>query len=208
MQKQFNLSPKSIKTTKMEPFTLLLSISFLLIYNSILSHYGKDSIITSLWLIYLKLSSNPSIKKLSNLKNQQREIYITKTSISPQDQYAKWTKLNRKHDELGKEIETLEGQLLDVKNSFDKSCKMGINIIYWIPMIYFRAFKRKSTILWIPNGVFPHYLEKLLSWPSVPIGSIGLTQWIFLLNSFLSGVQFIIKNINNKLEPPKEVSTN
>lgn len=192
----------------MEPYSLLLSVLILLLYNAILAHFGKDNIIQSLWLIYLKLSQNPQIKHLNELKTQQRSTYIEKTALSPQDQYAKWTKLNRKHDELGKKIESLEVDIMGFKSSFDKKCKLIINIIYWVPMIYFRAVHRKTPVFWLPIGLFPYYLEKLLSWPSAPIGALGLTQWIFLLNSLLGGVRFIIKNLNTQLiEKPEKIES-
>lgn len=169
----------------------------LLTFSALQNHYGKDNIVQSLWLVFLKYSSNPKLKQLNELKKTRRAIYVEKTALSPQDQYAKWTKLNRKFDELGKTIESLETEIVDLKNGFCKKISGLLSVVYWIPMIYFRGWNRKTPVFWLPNGVFPFFIEKLLSWPSAPVGSIGLTQWIFLINAFLGGVLFTYKNLIN-----------
>lgn len=179
----------------MEPYTLLLSILGLLTYSAFLSHYGQENVIQSLWLIYLKYSSNPKLQELNQLKKDKKQIYIEKTGLSPQDQYAKWTKLNRKFDELSKKIDDLETKLIDMNQNFNKKISMVLKISYWCPMIVFRCWFRKTPVFWLPNGLFPWFIEKLLSWPSAPIGSIGLSQWIFLINAFLNGVLFIYKSL-------------
>ncbi|CCH44512.1 putative secreted protein [Wickerhamomyces ciferrii] len=200
----------------MEPYTLLLSVLTLLAYNSLLSHYGKDNIIESIWLLYLKFSSNSQIKLLNSYKSEKRTVQINKNSISPQDQYAKWTKLNRKTDELNKKIEDLELEINNSSTSFKSIISRFLQISYWLPMVFFRVWHRKSVIFWIPNDIFPWFIEKSLSWPSSPIGSVGLSQWIFLLNAFIGGILFIQKTLtsSNELEKPidpslksKDVST-
>lgn len=193
----------------MEPYSLLLSILTLLIYSSLLSHFGKQNIIQSIWLIYLKYSSNPKLKQLNKLKTTKKAVFLEKSSISPQDQYAKWTKLNRKFDELNKSIDSLELEIVEFKQNFEKPISLLLSSIYWLPMVWFRIFNRKVGVFWLPNGGFPYYLEKLLSWPSAPIGSIGLSQWCFLINAFLSGVLFIIKNFNVELpeKPTNKITT-
>lgn len=83
----------------MDSNNILILLLSLFVFQKLNNHYG---IIT---FIFTKIiNSNSKIqKKAVKLNSEYKKIKLEQDSISAQDQYGKWTKLNRKLDEIDKQ---------------------------------------------------------------------------------------------------------
>ncbi|ODV98075.1 hypothetical protein PACTADRAFT_565 [Pachysolen tannophilus NRRL Y-2460] len=175
---------------------LLLVVLGLLIIKNAISIVGKANVVEFLWAFYNGyLSRDKEWIKLKNLKIDKIEIIKEKNSISPQDQYAKWTKLNRNLDKLSKEIELLESNLILKRSIFKNYISYFITAIIEIPLLFIRIFKRNQPMFYLPNGIFPKYVLWILKFPNANYNSVSLNVWIFFINTFINNLLGLIKYI-------------
>ncbi|ONH69735.1 Golgi to ER traffic protein 1 [Cyberlindnera fabianii] len=182
----------------MEPFTLLLTAVVILVFQRLLKAFPPST--WSFCLpIYLKLTRNTTFAQLISKKRERSQLITEKNKLSPQDQYAKWTKLNRKHDALTKEITQLEEKLLSVKSTLDSSLSSLPKLITFASFAL-RFWYRKQPVFYLPQDTLPYLAERLLAFPSVPIGAVGFGQWLFMLGTLLTGLSFIFANLFKKID--------
>lgn len=180
----------------MHPFTLLVCVLMTLTVKQVVNAIGKKQLETFLWLVYCKIApkfGHTKLNTIANKKQQAFEINKSRKAISAQDEYAKWTKLNRQFDKLTDEINKLNDQVTGEKAQVSKLLGLVITALTTIPIWFFRVWFRKSVLFYIPAGLFPYPIERLLALPFVPVGGIGLTVWMFASNSVISSIIFLIK---------------
>ncbi|GMM36920.1 GET complex subunit [Saccharomycopsis crataegensis] len=183
----------------------LLVISIKYLVNLV----GKDVISSKVYQTYLRVSGNKAFANLHTKKTELRDINKQRLAISAQDQYAKWTKLNRRWDKLKKEVDELEKTLLVTQAAAINAIKTGLTVVTTGPIWYYRVMHRKSVLVHLPAGLFPSVVEFYLSFPTVARGTIGLGGWMFIVNTMIDSMELIIKNLvfAEKVEKPKETST-
>ncbi|CAI5756808.1 unnamed protein product [Candida verbasci] len=195
----------SVLSVDLNPYTITLAIFIILLIQKIISFIGKSKLQQFIWGQYLKFSSNSTIKQFNDKQLELKETNRMKKSISAQDEYAKWTKLNRKSDQLNIEIQQLGTEIQSLKTSIDKASNLAIMVVTTLPIWYARIFYRKKVLFYFGNGILPDYIEWVLSLPFGLKGSIGLTIWMFAVNSLLSSWIFLITfPFENKVEKPIE----
>ncbi|ANZ77846.1 BA75_04947T0 [Komagataella pastoris] len=186
----------------MDPFSVLLTLTLIILAQNAVRIVGKTQINQFIWDLYLKYSNDQQILKLRNLKAESYDVYKQRSNTSAQDKYAKWTKLNRKYDQLQAEIKTVSDQVSLQQQAIDKYLGLAITVTTTLPLWLFRFKYRKQPLFYFPKDTFPSYLEWILSFPSVPKGSIGIMFWVLLLNKFVSNLEFIVKTFSTKVEEP------
>ncbi|KAG7663415.1 GET1 [[Candida] subhashii] len=183
-------------TIDFDPYTVVISVFLVLIFKQLISTIGKSTIQEFIWLSYIQLGTRfnltPNFTQLHLKKQELHEINKQKRSISAQDQYAKWTKLNRKCDSLTKEIQDLNEIISGNKVKINKLTGLVIMVVTTLPLWFFRIFARKTHLFYLSEGVFPWYVERLLAFPFFPSGTIGLTVWMYAVNSVISSIIFIL----------------
>lgn len=183
-------------TIDFDPYTVLLSIFIILTTQQIIKSIGKPTIQEFIWLTYIRLATKfnltPTFTQLHLKKQELHEVNKQKRSISAQDEYAKWTKLNRKCDCITKEIQQLNESVSSNKATIDRMTNVGIKVLTMVPLWFFRVFARKTHLFYFSPGVFPWYVERVLAFPFFPTGAVGLTVWMFAVNNFISSVMFLI----------------
>lgn len=107
---------------------------------------------------------NPYFPQLSTKLKEQANLIETNNSISAQDNYAQWTKNNRKLDKLKKEINELRESLLQFNKNkisqWNKLTKIGITF----PFILFKLWKGKQIVYILPsNNIFPSMINGILN---------------------------------------------
>lgn len=174
-------------------------------------------------LKYFSSAAQPFIysslyKQEKQLKLQINELIIEKNKISPQDQYAKWTKLNRSIEKNEKELSSLKVQISNNLNNLDKFIKNS-SLLLTLSIFITRIYFRNEKIYFIPLNFVPKLVEIILSLNLLhlvknllhfklefnDVGFITINNCCFLLDSFISNLKFIALNINkNDLKKPEK----
>lgn len=197
----------------LHPYTLLISVFTVLILKQIVNSIGKNNIQEAGWILYTKVAPKLGNKHFNDLANTRKELFRInkeKKSISAQDEYARWTKLNRQSDKLNAQITELQEESSKFKGTINKLINALIMVMTTLPIWFFRVWFRKSVLFYLPYGVLPYYMEWLLAFPFTPLGGIGLTVWMYAVNNVISTVIFIFKFLveEEKHLPQKPVATN
>lgn len=175
---------------------LLTIVTALCILKYLLTLIGSDAIGRLLYYkIYNRIANNEQLTKYHAKRAEYQEAHKEKLSISAQDQYAKWTKLNRKCDKLKKEIADAQQLIVEDESRFLKNSSFFLKFVDYAPLLFIRVWYRKLELLVLPKGMFPWLIEFYLSFPSVTRGCISLGGWIFVINSVLNGMGFIVKTM-------------
>lgn len=180
----------------LHPFTLLISIFLVLVLKQAVNSIGKKNIETFAWRTYCQLAPKFGHSTLSKIAEKSREaadVNKQRKAISAQDQYAKWTKLNRQFDKLNAEVDSLNNELSQERATVVKVISQAITIATAVPIWFSRVWFRKSVLFYLPPGVFPYPLERLFGFPFVVLGGVGLTVWMFSVNSVISNIVFMVK---------------
>lgn len=200
----------------LHPFTLLVLVLVVLVLKNSVNAIGKSRVQDFGWSIYTWMAPKLGHKQFLELKGKRSELARVgkeKKSISAQDEYARWTKLNRQFDKLNGEISQLTESISANKTSISSMIGWAITIFTSLPIWFCRAWFRKSVLFYLPVGVLPHYLEWFLALPFFPTGSIGLTAWMFALNHVIGSVILLVsfpfeKPVDKPVKPePTESST-
>ncbi|EGW33584.1 coiled-coil membrane protein [Spathaspora passalidarum NRRL Y-27907] len=196
-------------TLDIDPYTVVVSVFVILLTQQIIKQIGKSTIQEFLWLGYIhygtKLNFSSQFTQLAQAKEQLHQLNKEKRTISAQDEYAKWTKLNRKCDKLTADIASLTEDISQSRASIDKLTGRLIMLSTTLPLWFFRIFSRKTHLFYFSSGIFPWYIERVLSLPFLPAGAVGLTIWMYAVNSVLSNVLFLISFAfaGKKVKPAK-----
>lgn len=180
----------------LHPFTLLVSVFVVLILKQTVQLVGKSNLESFLWRFYCAIAPKLGHHKLNTITVKQQEaaaINKERRLISAQDQYAKWTKLNRQFDKINEEIKALNEEVAGEKAQVSRLLGLVITALTTAPIWFFRVWFRKAVLFYLPPGVFPYPVERLLALPFVTLGGVGLTVWMFASNSVISSVIFLIK---------------
>ena len=196
----------------LHPYTLLVTVFVVLVFKTVVGQIGKSTIQEYGWLVYVmvgtKFGLNKSFLKFSSKKHELQALNKQKRSISAQDEYAKWTKLNRKADSLAVELKELEDLIATNKTLVNKAVNMAILVVTTLPIWFFRVWFRKAVLFYLPPGVLPYYVEWCLALPFIQTGGIGLTIWMMSVNSVLGGIAFLIGFVwEKKVEKPELPAT-
>lgn len=106
---------------------------------------------------------NPYFPQLSTKLREQAKLIEVNNSISAQDNYAQWTKNNRKLDKLKKEINELREKLLQFNKSKINQWNKLTKICITIPFILFKLWKGKQIVYNLPsNKIFPSMINGIL----------------------------------------------
>lgn len=180
----------------LHPYTLLLTVLTVITTQQIITAVGKSHIEKFIWKILCQYNLAPSSSKIkeSAKKSQElRDLTKQRNAISAQDNYAKWTKLNRSIDKLDAEIKLLNESLTTDQAHVGKYLGYVITVFTTLPIWFFRVWFRKSSIFYLPAGVLPYPVEWFLALPFMPTGTVGLTIWMFALNSVVGSIISFIK---------------
>ena len=119
----------------------------------------------------------------SQKKHEILALQLELASISAQDEFSKWAKVNRKFESLKKEY------ALDASESQSHSLRIYATVNYGLyffeilALIYWSA----EPMFYMPNEWFGP-LTSWLKFPFAPLGSVGAFYWWSALKSVLARV--------------------
>lgn len=187
--------PTSTDMLDLAPTSVLSLLLVVLILLNLIKAIGKSSLANQCWNLYSTVASKAGKAKfveLSKKRNELVQINKERKSISAQDQYAKWTKLNRNFDRVSAEVKTLVEEVSSEKATVNKVVNMAVSILTVAPVWFCRVWYRKTVLFYFPKGYLPYALEWAMALPFTVTGGLGLTVWMYALNSFLSSIIFLI----------------
>ncbi|ODV79665.1 coiled-coil membrane protein [Suhomyces tanzawaensis NRRL Y-17324] len=179
----------------LHPYTILLLVFIVLLFKHAINEVGKNNIQDWAWGYYIKFGSRIGLSQFAEYNQKKTELNKVnreKRSISAQDQYAKWTKLNRQADKLTAEIKSLDEHISQNKAGINRVVGLVTMVLTTLPIWGFRVLFRKSVLFYFPTGVLPYYLEWFLALPFIKTGGVGLTIWMFTVNSVLSSLALLV----------------
>lgn len=190
----------------LHPFTLIVGLLVILIIDNVIKAMGKKNLEDIVWIIYCKIAGslgNSKIKAINEKTIEAGKINKERKSISAQDQYAKWTKLNRQFDKVNEEIKTLTNDLASDKALITKYLTTVINILTSWPLWFSRFWYRKKVLFYLPPGLFPYPIERIFALPFTVLGGVGLTVWMFAIRNVISSVILMVSfPSEEKVEKP------
>ncbi|KAM9908970.1 hypothetical protein OXX79_000005 [Metschnikowia pulcherrima] len=180
----------------LQPATILAFIFTVLVAKHTVAAVGKTTLVDYAWAFYAWLASragHPKFRQLSEKRSEMVRINRERKAISAQDQYAKWTKLNRAFDKVSGEVNTLAEEVSSEKAKVAKLVGLALTGLTTAPIWFSRYWYRKHVLLYFPAGVLPYPVEWVLALPFTKTGGLGLTVWMFAVNSVLGSVTFLAK---------------
>ncbi len=174
---------------------LFFLVSILTIVTAIVKSIGKDKIKEKLYTVYIRSPlAGKDLSKLSDLRNERIQVNRERNAISAQDNYAKWTKLNRKFDKLTEQLKKKEVALAKKKASFDLNVDRVITFFTVVPSNLVSLWYSRVPLLYLPYGLLPAFFEIfVLNFPFLPRGSIGVVIWSFCLNRTINTLIALFK---------------
>lgn len=179
----------------LKPSSILLFVFVALLLKTLVSAIGKPNIENFAWNIYINLASKTGHAKFAELRNKRAElveINKQRKSISAQDEYAKWTKLNRQFDKVAGEVTAITDSVSSEKQKFTRAIGLLLTVSTALPVWFSRVWYRKAILFYFPPGVLPHYVEWVMALPFVTTGGVGLTIWMMAVNSVLGSLAEVI----------------
>lgn len=149
---------------------------------------GREAIAEYLWQWYVWLGLAGSVGKHRAVVREMLAVARERNSVSPQDQYAKWTKLKRRLDALGKEKEGLEEEVGRVRGLFGKGVLWGLTLVLSGPVWWCRGMYRKEVVVEV-KGVMPGMVEWGLGLPFQPAGVVGVGMWLMCVGMVVKEVE-------------------
>lgn len=180
----------------LSPSNLLISVLVILFVKQFINSIGKSTLENIGWSAYCKVAPKLGDSKFIELDQKKSELVNVskeRNSISAQDQYARWTKLNRQFDKLTGEINKLKDETSASKSYVNKYIGYMILLTTTLPIWFFRMWFRKTVLFYFPTGVLPHYVEWFLALPFITTGGVGLTIWMSAVNNIISSLIFLVK---------------
>ncbi|KAK9367329.1 CHD5-like protein-domain-containing protein [Lipomyces kononenkoae] len=169
---------------------VLWTVVGVVVFGAVIAAIGSDNFGEYIWYLWTTLVPSKAAKNVQQLREVQREAIAVSTersNTSSQDEFSKWAKLNRKVDKLRGEIEKLNAGI-STQRAFFKS---QVRRVIWMSTtgmkIFVRIRYRKVAVFWLPKGMFPGWLEWMLSLTSAPRGSVSVSAWFMITDYAIKG---------------------
>ncbi|KAG7889306.1 hypothetical protein KL905_002483 [Ogataea polymorpha] len=167
----------------MQSQTLFLVITGLTILSNLVSVVTKERVQGAVYAVFLKLFLTEKYNKLMKLKSEQLAVNKERNAISAQDNYAKWTKLNRKYDALADQIKKEEHALSGQKSSIDSYVSRALQLLTTLPINALKLWYARRSLFYTRPGTFPWVIDALIiNIPFLARGSVGIYVWCFCVN--------------------------
>ncbi|ODV85071.1 hypothetical protein CANARDRAFT_234991 [[Candida] arabinofermentans NRRL YB-2248] len=193
----------------MQNSTLLFWISLLTIVSNILSITGHSKFEQFVFRTYTKATQSSKYAQYKKLKDEQISINRERSLLSAQDNYAKWTKLNRKFDQLSEKLAAIESELNMNKVKVESTIKLALKFTTVVPITLMKVWYSRTSLFYIPQGVFPWFMNYfVINFPFMTKGSVGIFFWCFCLNRVFWCLYDILKFffIDEKVEKPTKLN--
>ncbi|RKP29256.1 Golgi to ER traffic protein 1 [Metschnikowia bicuspidata] len=192
------------------PTSVLLLLLVTIAVQTAVTAIGKSALLNQIWSVYFYIASSagkPKFVEHTRKRAELVQINQERKSISAQDQYARWTKLNRSFDRLSSEIKELSSLVSSEKASVEKAVNTAVLVCTTAPIWLCRIWFRKTVVFYFPPGYLPHAVEWFLSFPFTVTGGVGVSLWIWCVNSALNSIVFLLLYLIEPVVPRPQKET-
>ena len=153
--------------------------------------------------------------RLQELVGKRRELHGEQRAISAQDEYARWTKLNRQISQLDAKIKQTQEQLEETRKVGEKHLGTLRLVFFTAPALVLRFWKGKLPVYMLPSGMFPRAVEAVLSqgWAAAALAPVRyvwapsvvqplqletpvcLAIWLWALTRVLDTIEFVVRSL-------------
>ncbi|CCE65297.1 hypothetical protein TPHA_0K01640 [Tetrapisispora phaffii CBS 4417] len=154
-------------------------------------------------------------ENLRKLIKERKAIYEENRAVSAQDNYARWTKNNRKISKLDKDIEQSKAALKNASSKQEHLLKRVKLIALTLPFLALKLLKGKTIVYDLPaNDMFPMIMNGILTKgllyiPLLPLNivrgvdpnkdlvtaGVSLSVWLMGFTKVIDTVEFIINQL-------------
>ncbi|SCU87543.1 LAMI_0D06480g1_1 [Lachancea mirantina] len=138
----------------MPAFVATVVVVFVLKLVQWLSGY-RDNVVDALW-------GGFAASKLKELGHERQKLYLEQQSVSAKDEYARWTKLNRRVGQLDARLSEMQTQLAAQRKRAHAQLSKLHTVFLTVPVLVAKFWKGKVPVVSIPAGMFPRVLEPVL----------------------------------------------
>lgn len=158
---------------------LALALALLVLFTRLLNSVPTAQISERLWTVWMNHVPTPAVRAFRQKRGELHAVRQARADTSSQDEFAKWARLDRQHQNTKREYEELQRGVAANRRSFNR----GVRIAKWVATSgvrwYVQWHYRKTPVAWIPREAVPRPVEYFLALPSAPYGSISLSTWLF-----------------------------
>ncbi|KAL6928681.1 hypothetical protein ACO0SA_002010 [Hanseniaspora valbyensis] len=195
---------------------ILILLITLFIFQKLNNHFGIFA------FVFTKLvnNNNKIQKQAAKLNSDYKKIKLEQDGISAQDQYGKWTKLNRKLDEIEKQTKKLKTQLDEINKANKANVAKYEKFLIKFPFMGLKMWYGKTLLLEfesikVISNVLPYTLEQMcisfirndggkgISASTKPSTGVSIGILFYCLESVISELFNIFNsNVFSKIEFP------
>ena len=115
------------------------------------------------WLTTVSLYNTSTFKTYREKLHEQKELTDINNSISAQDNYAKWTKNNRKLEKLSSELKELKEKMTVESRQLKKATGTIKLLTLKLPFLVLKLWKGKEIVYYLPSDkLFPFFINGVL----------------------------------------------
>lgn len=115
------------------------------------------------WLTTVSLYNTSTFKTYREKLHEQKELTDINNSISAQDNYAKWTKNNRKLEKLSSELKELKEKMAVESRQLKKATGTIKLLTLKLPFLVLKLWKGKEIVYYLPSDkLFPFFINGVL----------------------------------------------
>ncbi|GMM28767.1 hypothetical protein DAMA08_014830 [Martiniozyma asiatica (nom. inval.)] len=165
----------------MEHLTLILVLT---IASVAATYLPTKHIVERLVSLHSHVFPTAKTTELAKLHKERVQVLKERDALSPQDNYAKWTKLNRKLDAVTEKVQKsqgdLGGYLSGIKANYESGVKYALNGTYWLLRFYVGW---RSVVVFIPRGLFGSWVDMFVVNAVGGVrGGLGIVCWLAAVN--------------------------
>ncbi|KAI5845418.1 CHD5-like protein-domain-containing protein [Tricharina praecox] len=176
--------------------SLLLVVVVLTVATNLLSTIGAPAINAVLWKLYTALHrTSPVAAAIPKAAAVRQEVLKLKTELaatSSQDEFARWAKVRRTHDKKVVELESINASIATYRATFDSRARSARWLLTTGLRLFLQFWYSKSPMFWLPQGWVPGVVERGLSFPRAPRGSVSIQVWSFAVGQVVTVIMLVL----------------
>lgn len=158
-------------------------------------------------------SKSSAGQRHSELVAKRFQLRKENNKISAQDEYARWTKNNRKLEALDRDIATAKNELEEHRKQVASLGRRLRTLMITMPLLVLRVWRGKHIVFELPHAcMFPNVVSHVLArgWLALALipldyvrpqvsssnvklqGAVSLGIWVWALNNVITTVDFLI----------------
>lgn len=165
---------------------LALWLVALVVATRLLSNVSTTMLTEFFWQIYSNYSRNETTRELRTQRKMLLDVRTERANTSSKDEFAKWARLDRKHQKLKGQVDALNSQLGLRRQNLTASLRVAKWFTTTGIKFYVQWRYRSAVVAWLPQHSVPGVVEWFVALPSAPKGAISVATWLLAVDALVS----------------------